>query len=160
MHEYLREVAAVRLILGLSQDHLRGADNRSRGVFGAEHDALAARHTRGRAAPECVGLCAGHRQHEADGRAALHTIDQHVAQSFDLALPDRLKTTDPNGVRHVHLLDARDLQSLAVLDRRDVVPSLEQACLRACIKPRHSASHHHHFQLIPLEIFPVHVCDF
>src|SRR5204863_9168737 len=99
--------------LGVAQDILRAPDTRARGVVAAERDALAARHTRGRAAPECVGLCAGHRQHEADGRAALHTIDQHVAQSFDLALPDRLKTTDPNGVRHVHLLDARD-RSVAI----------------------------------------------
>jgi len=101
VHEHLREVPTMRLILRLSQDHLNGAHDRSRRVFGGEHHSLAARHTRGRAAPERFRLGPGHREHEADGGAALHTVDQHLAQSLDLAITDGLQISNLNGVRHV-----------------------------------------------------------
>ncbi len=57
-------------------------------------------------APERLRLGAGHREHEADGRAAFHAVDQHVAQPLDLAIADGLQTANLNGVRTSHLLDA------------------------------------------------------
>ena len=108
MHQHLGEVPAVRLVLRLLQDDLGGADDLSRGVLGGEHHALPARRARGGAAPERLRLGAGHREHEADGRAALHAVDQHVAQTLDLAITEGLQTSNPDGVRHLHLLGARE----------------------------------------------------
>ena len=98
----------MRLILGLMQDDLGSDDDRSRGVFSGEHHALAAGHARGGAAPERVRVGAGHRQHEADGGAALHTVHQHIAQAFDLAITDGLQGANLDGVSHFRLLDAGD----------------------------------------------------
>src|SRR5262245_49107772 len=115
MHEHLREVAAMRLILRLGQDDLHGADD-PRLVLGGQHEALPARDAGGRVAPEGVGLGASHREHEADRRAALDTVDQHVAQPLDLALADGPQMANPDGVRHVHLLGTRE-RSLAMMTR-------------------------------------------
>ena len=101
MHEHLREVPAMRLILWLSQDDLDRADDRSRRVVRDEHHSLAAPPARGRAAPERLGFGAGHREHEADGRPAFHAVDQHVAQPLDLAITHGVQRSDPNGDWHV-----------------------------------------------------------
>jgi len=68
----------MRLILGLCQDDLHGADDRARCVFGSKHDALAACHTRGYIVPIRRRLAAGHWQHEAHGRTAFHAVDEDV----------------------------------------------------------------------------------
>ncbi len=52
MHQHLRDVAAVGLILGLIQENLDGTDDPARRVFGHEHDALAALETGRCFAPE------------------------------------------------------------------------------------------------------------
>ena len=98
----------MRLILRLIQNDLNRADDRSRRVFSGEHHALAARHTRGRAAPERLRFGAGHRQHEADGCAAFHAVDQHVAQSLDLAITRWSADVESEWCPAPHLLDARE----------------------------------------------------
>ena len=108
MHEHFRDVAAMRLVLRQVQEDLDGADDRSRRVFGGEHHALTARHARGCTAPERLRLRARHREHEADGRATFDAVDQDVAQALDLALADVLQASNPDGVRHAHLLEARE----------------------------------------------------
>ena len=80
VHEHLRQIAAVRLVLGLGEDDLRRADDGAVRVLRRQHDDLAALHVRRQAAPERVGLGSRHRQQEADRRAALHAVDQHVAE--------------------------------------------------------------------------------
>jgi hypothetical protein len=99
-HEHLREVPAMRLVLGLIQNDLNGADDRSRCVLSREHDSLATRYTRGHAVPVRLRFGAGHRKHEADGRATFHAVDQHLAQPLDHAIADGPKTSDLKGVRH------------------------------------------------------------
>ena len=89
----------MRLTFRLSQDDLHRADDPHR-VFGGEHEALAARRARGRAAPERFRFGPRHGEHEADGGPALHAIDQHVAQPLDLAIADGLETSNLNGARH------------------------------------------------------------
>jgi hypothetical protein len=98
----------MRLILRLSQNELNSADNRSCFVFSGEHHSLAPRHTLGHVAPERLRFGAGHREHEADGRATFHAIDQQIAQPLDLAITDGLQTSNLDGARHLHLLDARE----------------------------------------------------
>src|SRR5262249_7149751 len=114
MHEHLGEVATMRLIFGLRQDHLCGANDPPRGVLRGEHEALAARHAGADMTPERFRFRACHRKHEADGRAAFHAVDQHLTQSLDLALPDSLQASNLDGVGHGHLLAARD-RSLAMI---------------------------------------------
>lgn len=60
MHKHLRDVAAVQLILGLSQDDLRGADCRACCIFSGEHHARTARHARRDALPIRRRVAAGH----------------------------------------------------------------------------------------------------
>jgi hypothetical protein len=100
VHEHLRDVAAMRLILGLSQNDLNGADDRAVRVFGREHDAFAARDTFGRTPPECVRLGAGHREHKTDRRATFDAVDQHVAQALDLSITDLFQRSNPDRGAH------------------------------------------------------------
>jgi hypothetical protein len=79
MHEHLRQIGAMRLILRLGPNDLNGADDRSRGILSCEHHPLAARQAGCDAAPEGPRLRSGYRKHEADGSTAFHTIDKHVA---------------------------------------------------------------------------------
>jgi len=67
----------MRLVLGLVQDELHGADDRAGlAVLGDEQDALAARDGTSDAAPERFRAGAVERLHEADRRAAVDDIDE------------------------------------------------------------------------------------
>jgi hypothetical protein len=98
MHQHFRDVPAMRLIFRLMQNDLNRADDRSRCVFRGQHHSLAARRTRGNAVPERLRFGAGHWEHEADGRATFHTVNQHVAQLLNLAITEGLQTSDIYGV--------------------------------------------------------------
>jgi hypothetical protein len=93
-HEHLREVAAMRLVLRLIQNDLNGADD----VPAASSAASTTRSPRAtlaeHAAPVRLRFGARHREHEADGRATFHAVDQHLAQPLDLAITDGLKTSN------------------------------------------------------------------
>jgi hypothetical protein len=113
MHEHLREVAAMGLILGLGEDDLCRPHDGAAWLFRREHDAFAARRTRRHAAPERLRFGPGHGQHEADGGATFHAVDQHVAQFLDLGVPHARQRANLDGIGHGHLLGARD-RSLAI----------------------------------------------
>jgi hypothetical protein len=104
MHQHLRDIPAMRLILRHIQNHLRRADNRSRFVFSHDYDPLPARQTRGHAPPERLRLRSRHRKHETDRRAALHAIDQHITQPLYFALTHGLQTSNLNTTGQFHFI--------------------------------------------------------
>jgi hypothetical protein len=81
----------VRLVLGPREHDLHGPDSFARGaVFRDQEHPVAGRDPVGDPAPERVRSRPGERRHEADGRAALHAIDEDVGQRCG-ALPDLLR---------------------------------------------------------------------
>ena len=92
-HEHLRDVAAVRLVLGLGQDDLHRADDAGL-VLGDEQHALAELDFGGDAAPERERP--GHRQrlHEADRRTAVDAVDQQLGERLELLGADRRQTAN------------------------------------------------------------------
>jgi hypothetical protein len=79
VHQHLGHVGAVRLVLGLFEDHLHGADH-ALGVLGHQQHAFASRRAVADAAPKGQRAFARQGLHEADGRAAVDAIDQEVGQ--------------------------------------------------------------------------------
>jgi hypothetical protein len=108
MHQHLRDFPAVRLILRLVQDDLHCADD---GVcfLGYEHSSLAAHSALGYLGPVSVRFGARYRVEKADGRAALHAIDEHLAQTPDLPIADALRAVNLKDIRHfLVLLNVRE----------------------------------------------------
>jgi hypothetical protein len=101
MHEHLRNVCAMWLILGLRPGELNGSHDRSGRVLGGEHQALAARQTHGDARPIRFGFGARHGKHEAYGCAAFNAVDKDIAQPLYFPIIDLLKTSDLHRFRQV-----------------------------------------------------------
>ena len=104
VHQHLGDVGAVRLVLGLVEDHLHGAHD-AVGVLGHQQHALAARHAVAHLAPERERLVVRHRQHEAHRRPAFDAVDEHVGQAPQLRLVQGVEPADFKGrgwgvVRH------------------------------------------------------------
>jgi hypothetical protein len=91
--EHLGQVGPVLLVVRLVEHELDGADDADV-VLRHEQRALAGRDTGGHAAPERLRLFRRQRVHEADRRAAVDTVDQHVGQRFDLLVVDRFQSPD------------------------------------------------------------------
>ena len=100
MHQHLRKIRAMRLILRLGENELHRADDDSGRVLSRQHHAFASRRTPEHGAPELLGFVTRHRQHEAHRRAAFHAVDQHVAQGLEFALADCFQTADPDRFAH------------------------------------------------------------
>ena len=98
MHEHLRDVGPVRLVVGQGGNDLHRPDDAAV-VAGHEQHASAARHAGGDAAPEPYRLVAGQREHEVDGRTAFDAVDQDVRQLFDICIGRRGQQVDGNAVR-------------------------------------------------------------
>jgi hypothetical protein len=93
VHQHLREVGAVRLILRQIEDEVdRPADAAL--VLRDEKRARAGRDVARDTAPEGFGALAGQRVHEAHRRAALDAVDQHVGEAGDLGVGDRVQPAD------------------------------------------------------------------
>ena len=100
MHEHLRDVGPMRLVLGKAEHELHGAEHALR-VFRHEQRPLAARDAVDDAAPERRGLGARHRLHEAHRRTAFDAVDEHVGQGLDQARPLPSARSDaPSRLRH------------------------------------------------------------
>src|SRR5512138_964197 len=97
MHEHLRDIGSMRLILRHRGDYGHGPHDRAIRILRGEHDALATGNTLCVASPKAFRFLARHRIHEAHGRAAFDAIDEHVAELADLALAERLENLDANG---------------------------------------------------------------
>jgi hypothetical protein len=81
MHQHLGDLAAVRLVLGSGHDDLHGAEHPATAfVGGHQHDPLATGGAVEGAGPIRLGPISCQGQHEADRRAALHAVDQHVGE--------------------------------------------------------------------------------
>jgi len=105
VHEHLRQVGAVRLILGLVEDELYGADEAA-GILGHEQRSLTPSDSRGDATPEIQCLRHGQGMHEAHRRAAVDAIDQQFGQSPNMLLGDGIQAL--NGVPVNHGLGRHD----------------------------------------------------
>jgi hypothetical protein len=103
MHEHLREIGPVRLVLGQIEHELDGAAYAVL-VFGDEQRALTPRHAVRHAAPERERLVPRHRLHEADRRATLHAVQEHIGQACQGRLVHRLQPPDRPGRVHRRLL--------------------------------------------------------
>src|SRR5258708_36502301 len=90
----------MRLVLRLIHVDMNRADYACRCVFGGEQDSFAASDTLGRPAPEPLSFSLGDWVHEANRRAALHAVYQHLGKPLDLALIDGIQTTTLNGASH------------------------------------------------------------
>ena len=93
MDEHLREVCAVRLVLGLREDELDCGDD-PLVVFGDEHGAVAGLDPRGDVPPERAGLLRLERVEEADARVTVDAVDQDAGELVDRALVEPLEAAD------------------------------------------------------------------
>jgi hypothetical protein len=100
----LGHVGAVRLIFRKVHEELDRAVDASLGVARDQEQSLAARHGVGGAVPERARPVPRQRRHEADGGAADHTVDQHLAQGFDLGA----RGLGAEGLHPGERLDAHD----------------------------------------------------
>ena len=90
MHEHLREIGAMRLVLGLAQCELdRPAD--PGGVLRDPEGAIAGVDVARDLGPECARPIAAERRQEAHRRTALDAIDEDVRQRIDVR---RIERTD------------------------------------------------------------------
>jgi hypothetical protein len=83
---------------------------------------------------------------------AIFAFRQGSDNPFELRLIDEVH---PVG----HFFQARDLQSLPMLDRRDVISRFEQAGLRPRVEPRHSATQWFYMELVLLKIERIQIRD-
>ncbi len=87
MHQHLGKIGAVRLVLGLLERELDGADDAAR-IFRHQQSAAPAFGVAGDAAPERHGLGQREWMHKAHRRPALDAVDQHQGERLDLAIAD------------------------------------------------------------------------
>src|SRR5690606_36221399 len=125
MHQHLRKIPAMRLVFGQVENDGHGPDDRPLGILGNENESLAAQRAFCRLAPERFGLLARDRQHEADGCAAFHTIDQHVRESGDLAGVETVQPANAYARGH-HLLAIRSV-AITTMYRADLRVGLRTA---------------------------------
>src|SRR2546423_6334760 len=83
---------------------------------------------------------------------AILAFGQTADEVFQLRLIDEVHSERD-------FLQARDLESLAELDRRDVIARFEQAGLSPGIEPRHSASAGLYVQFVSAKIDQVQIGD-
>jgi hypothetical protein len=100
MHQHLRELGAVRLVLGLVEHELHGAAQAA-SIGGHEQRAFAPGDALGHPPPECDGAVARQRVHEAHRRAAVDAVDQHARKVIDLRIIERVHASHrPRGCAH------------------------------------------------------------
>ncbi len=97
----------MRLILRLGPDELYGSDDGAGHVLGHQHRPLPACQTGSRVLPERLRLGACHGKHEAHRRAALHAVDEYIAQLFDLTIAHGFEASNADTVRVLHQCAAR-----------------------------------------------------
>ena len=85
VHEQLRDIGPVRLVLRPGPEDLDGAHDLF-AKLSDEQFTTAREHVVARGMPETPGLGALEREHEADGRATLDAIDQHLRKGRDVRL--------------------------------------------------------------------------
>ena len=83
MHQHLRQIGAVRLILGLVEYQLHGAAQALR-IVSNQQRAFTSGHALGHAAPERNRAVARQRVHEAHRRATFDAVDQYIGKFLDL----------------------------------------------------------------------------
>ena len=87
MHQHLRDVGSMGLVLGLIEDDLDGSLHLVGGtVLGDQQRALVGDDAVGNAAPEGLGVLRRERSHEADGGAACDAVQQDVGQGGDVPM--------------------------------------------------------------------------
>ena len=100
MHQHLRQIGAVRLVLGLVEHQLHGAAQALR-ILGDQQRAFARGHALRHAAPERHRAVARQRVHEAHRRTAFDAVDQHVGELVDLRVIERVQASQgPGGCHH------------------------------------------------------------
>ncbi len=98
MHQQLRQIGAVRLILGLFEHQLHGAAH-AFCVLGDEQRAMARGHALRDAAPERYRALARQRAHEAHRGTAFDAVDQYARERFDVRVIQYVQTAHgPGGV--------------------------------------------------------------
>jgi len=94
-NEHLRDVGAVRLVLGQMKDELHRADDGAgRAVLGDEQGAFAALDAGGDAAPERLGASEVQRMREADRRVAVDDVDEQRREPGDLGVAGLREAAD------------------------------------------------------------------
>ena len=88
MHEHLRQIGAVRLILRLTEYQLYGADGALH-ILRNEQRPFALSHPVGHVPPEIHRLLHRQRMHEAHRCTAFHAIDQQLGKSVNLRVVHR-----------------------------------------------------------------------
>src|ERR1700722_20877484 len=100
MHEHLRDIAPVWLILGLVEKDLDSAEHPSGCVFGRKYLTLTASHTLGNGVPIGLGFRPRHGKHETHRRAAFDAVDEHFAQTLNLPVPQCVQSPNSNSAAH------------------------------------------------------------
>ena len=94
MDEHLGQVGAVRLVLGLGEHELDGADDAGV-VLGDQQRAPPRSHVVGDAAPELLRPLRLEGMEEADARVAVDRVDEDARERRDLGVVDRVEPADP-----------------------------------------------------------------
>src|SRR5882724_3624913 len=83
---------------------------------------------------------------------AIFAFRQFIQDALQLPLVDEVRPERD-------FLEACDLKSLPMLDRRDVISRFEQTRLGSSIEPGHAATERFHVQLVSFEINRIQICD-